>query len=162
MSQPITQHSVVAMHYTLTDDAGAVIDSSRGREPLSYLHGAGNIVPGLEKAMTGRRAGESFQVDVLPAEGYGERDPDRVQQVPRAAFQGVDDIQPGMQFQAGGRGQHGMMVVVTAVDGEQVTVDANHPLAGATLHFAIEITDVRSATAQEIAHGHVHAHGHDH
>lgn len=162
MSLSAAHQHVVAMHYTLTNDAGEVLDSSQGREPLAYLHGAGNIVPGLEKAISGRKAGDKFSVSVAPAEGYGEHDPERVQDVPRSAFQGVDDIQPGMQFQAGnGRGQ-GMPVVVTKVDSQTVTIDANHPLAGVTLHFAIEITEVRAATAQELAHGHVHAHGHDH
>ena len=157
----IAVQSVVSMHYTLTDDAGEILDSSSGREPLVYLHGAGNIVTGLERALTGRRAGEQFKVAVSAAEGYGERDPQMIQVVPRSAFQGVDQLQPGMQFQAGGGG-HGPTVVVTKIEGDEVTIDANHPLAGATLHFAIEVTDVRPATAQELAHGHVHAHGHDH
>lgn len=154
----IADRCVASFHYTLTDDAGAVIDSSQDREPMSYLHGAGMIVPGLESAMEGRRAGEAFNVDVPPAQGYGLRDEGLVQAVPRAAFQGVDTVEPGMQFQAQGP-QGALTVTVREVGDDTVTVDANHPLAGATLHFAIEVTDVREASEDEIAHGHAHGPG---
>lgn len=158
----IAQNSVAAFHYTLTDDDGQVIDSSQGRDPLSYLHGKGNIVPGLEKQMEGREVGAKFVADVAPEEGYGVRHDELMQQVPRAAFQGVDDIQPGMQFQGNGP-QGPINVTVSKIENDVVFIDANHPLAGKTLHFAIEVTDVREATAEELEHGHVHgAGGHHH
>ena len=158
----IAESSVASFHYTLTDDQGQVLDSSEGREPLTYLHGVGQIVPGLEKAMTGRQAGDQFKVDVAPEEGYGVHHAELTQSVPREAFQGEEDIQPGMQFQ--GHGPQGVInVTVTAVDDQVVHIDGNHPLAGKTLHFAIEVTDVRAATEEELAHGHVHGEGgHEH
>lgn len=158
----IAQNTVAAFHYTLTDDQGQVIDSSEGREPLTYIHGGGNIVPGLEKQMEGRSAGDKFTADVAPEEGYGVHHSELMQEVPREAFQGVEDIQPGMQFQ--GRGPQGEInVTVTKVENDKVFIDGNHPLAGKTLHFAIEVTDVRDASAEELEHGHVHgASGHHH
>lgn len=158
----IADQRVVLMHYTLTNDKGEVLDSSRGSEPLAYLHGGGNIIPGLEKALLGKQAGDKLNVKVEPAEGYGERRDELVQQVPKRAFQGVKDIKVGMSFQAQGE-QGPMRVVVTHVIGDMVTVDANHPLAGETLTFDVEITEVRAATAEEMQHGHVHgAGGHHH
>lgn len=158
----IARDSVAAFHYTLTDDQNQVIDSSAGRDPLTYLHGGGQIVPGLEKQLEGRSAGDKFTADVVPEEGYGVHHPELMQQVPRSAFQGVEDIQPGMQFQ--GRGPQGEInVTVTRVEDDKVFIDGNHPLAGKTLHFAIEVTDVRAASEEELAHGHVHgAGGHHH
>ncbi|EIL95998.1 MULTISPECIES: FKBP-type peptidyl-prolyl cis-trans isomerase [Rhodanobacter] len=154
----IAQNTVAAFHYTLTDDAGQVIDSSNGREPLTYMHGKGQIVPGLEKQMEGRKAGDKFNADVAPAEGYGEHQAELMQEVPREAFQGVEDIQPGMQFQ--GQGPQGVVnVTVTKVEDGKVHIDGNHPLAGKTLHFAIEVADVREATKEELEHGHVHGEG---
>jgi FKBP-type peptidyl-prolyl cis-trans isomerase SlyD len=158
----IAQKTVAAFHYTLTDDEGQVIDSSEGREPLTYIHGNGQIVPGLEKQMEGRKAGEKFTADVAPAEGYGEHHAELMQEVPKSAFQGVEDIQPGMQFQ--GQGPQGEInVTVSKVEGDTVFIDGNHPLAGKTLHFAIEVADVRDASTEELEHGHVHgAGGHQH
>jgi FKBP-type peptidyl-prolyl cis-trans isomerase SlyD len=158
----IADRTVASFNYTLTNDAGEVLDASAGREPLTYLHGVGNIVAGLEKAMTGKKAGDKFKVDVTPEEGYGVHNPGLVQVVPRDAFRGVDKLQTGMQFRADSdRGP--MTVVITGIEGEQVTVDGNHPLAGTTLHFAIEITEVREASVEEVLHGHVHgAGGHHH
>ncbi|WP_455199145.1 FKBP-type peptidyl-prolyl cis-trans isomerase [Kaarinaea lacus] len=155
MSLLIGKDCVVSIHYTLTDDAGTVLDSSRQGDPLKYLHGANNIIPGLENELTGKATGASMQVTVAPEDGYGEHIPDAVQTVPRSAFEGVEDIQPGMQFQT--EGPHGVqIIVVTEVQDEEVTIDANHPLAGKTLHFDVSIEDVRDATPEEIAHGHVH------
>jgi FKBP-type peptidyl-prolyl cis-trans isomerase SlyD len=154
----IAENTVASFHYTLTNDAGEVLDSSRGREPLLYLHGAGNIVPGLEQAMEGRGPGDTFKVDVAPDQGYGKRHGGLIQKVPREAFQGVDSVEVGMQFQASGP-QGAMSVTITAIDGDQVTVDGNHPLAGETLHFDIEVAEVRAASAEEMAHGHVHGEG---
>jgi FKBP-type peptidyl-prolyl cis-trans isomerase SlyD len=157
----IAENTVASFHYTLTNDAGEVLDTSRGREPLAYLHGAGNIVPGLEEAMVGHKAGDSFKVDVAPEDGYGNHHEGLVQDVPRAAFQGVDEIEPGMSFQANTpQGVHS--VTVTKVTSEMVTVDGNHPLAGQTLHFDVEVTDVRAASAEELQHGHVHGPGGHH
>lgn len=158
----IAENTAVTFHYTLTSDAGEVIDSSSGREPLAYLHGAGTIVPGLESAMEGRAPGDRFEVKVSPEEGYGPRHEGMIQSVPRSAFQGVDRIEVGMQFQARGP-QGSMSVTVTEVSDEQVTVDGNHPLAGQNLNFAIEVVSVREASAEEIAHGHIHGPGdHEH
>lgn len=154
----IAQNSVVAFHYTLTNDAGEVLDSSEGREPLTYLHGSGNIIPGLEKELEGRQNGDKLQVAVSPEEGYGETQPALVQEVPRDAFQGVESIEPGMQFQAQTQGGP-LMVTVTQIEGDTVTVDGNHPLAGQKLNFDVEIAEVREATAEEVEHGHVHGEG---
>jgi len=154
----IADRCVVSIHYTLKNDQGDVLDSSEGHEPLAYLHGAGNIVPGLEQALAGRRAGEKLSVKVSPEQGYGVRDESLVQQVPRRAFQGVKDLEPGMRFHADSR--HGpMLVSVTRVQGDMVTVDGNHQLAGETLNFDIAIQDVRAATEEELGHGHVHGPG---
>jgi len=156
----IAANRVAYIHYTLTDDGGNVLDSSSGGEPLMYLHGSGNIVPGLEKALEGKATGDSFKVSVSPAEGYGARDEALVQQVPRRAFKGVRDLQPGMRFQT--QGAHGTFTV-KQVSGDMVTVDGNHALAGQTIHFAIEVTKVRDATAEEVMQGHAHgAGGHHH
>ena len=156
MSLLIGDNLVVSMHYKLTDNEGNVLDSSEGSEPLTYLHGAGNIIPGLEKALVGKVEGDTQQVTVEPAEAYGEVMPELTQTVDKAAFQGVESVEVGMSFEAqtsDGSVQH---IVVTKVDGEQVTVDANHPLAGVVLNFDVEIVSVREATEEEISHGHVH------
>jgi FKBP-type peptidyl-prolyl cis-trans isomerase SlyD len=157
----IAEHTVALFNYTLTNHAGEVIDTSEGRAPLAYLHGAGNIVPGLEKEMTGKRVGDKFNVIVKPEEGYGMPNDMMIQVVPKAAFQGVDTLEVGMEFQAQ-TPQGPMSVVVTKVENDEVTVDGNHPLAGQTLHFAIEVTQVRAASPQELSHGHVHGEGGHH
>lgn len=157
----IAERTVASFHYTLTDDAGRVIDSSSGHAPLTYLHGAGNIVPGLEKAMVGRSAGDAFDVVVAPEEGYGEPNEMLVQIVPRAAFEGVEELAVGMEFQAH-TPQGPMSVSIAKIEGDEITVDGNHPLAGRTLHFAIEVTDVREASLEEVMHGHVHGEGGHH
>lgn len=158
----IAERTVASFHYTLTDDAGTVIDSSSGAAPLTYLHGVGNIVPGLEKAMEGHRAGDRFDVLVAPEEGYGTPNEMLVQVVPSEAFQGVDRIEVGMQFQAQ-TPQGAISVVIAKIEDGMVTVDGNHPLAGQNLHFAIEVVEVRDATVEEVVHGHVHgAGGHNH
>ena len=158
----IAAQCVALFHYKLTNDQGEVIDSSDGREPLAYLHGGGNIVVGLENALEGRTAGDKFSVSVDPEQGYGEHNEALVQTVPRSMFQGVDQIETGMRFQA--QSDHGpVSVVVTEVTDENVTVDGNHALAGETLNFEIEVTEVREASAEELEHGHVHGPGgHEH
>ncbi len=157
----IAANCVAYIHYTLKDDAGAVIDSSAGGEPLAYLHGAGNIVPGLEKALEGKQAGEKLAVKVAPEEGYGARDEALVQQVPRRSFEGVRELKPGMRFHA--QTQQGpVAVTITQVLGDMVTVDGNHALAGVTLNFEVEVARVREATPEELIHGHVHGPGGHH
>jgi len=158
----IQKDKVVSIDYTLTGDNGQVLDSSNGREPLAYLHGAGNIIPGLESALEGKDEGDELNVQIPPDQAYGQRDERMVQPVPRTAFQGVADIQPGMQFQAQTNAGPRLITVV-GVEGDQVTIDANHPLAGATLKFDVKIVNVRDATSEEMSHGHVHgAGGHQH
>ncbi|MGM0671399.1 peptidylprolyl isomerase [Thioalkalivibrio sp.] len=154
----VAQNAVVAIHYTLTNDAGEKIDSSEGREPLAYLHGQGQIVPGLEKELEGKAAGDKVQAKVSPEEGYGEKIDAMVQEIPMEAFQGVDSVEPGMQFQA--QTENGpLTVTVTKVEGDTATVDGNHPLAGETLNFDVEIVEVREASAEELEHGHAHGEG---
>jgi FKBP-type peptidyl-prolyl cis-trans isomerase SlyD len=158
----VNKDKVVSIDYTLTSDAGQVLDSSQGKAPLEYLHGAGNIIPGLESALQGKTAGEAVKVSVPPAQAYGERDERMVQPVPRTAFQGIDRIEPGMQFQANTQGGP-RIVTIVGVNADQVTVDANHPLAGQTLNFDVKVIDVRDATQEELSHGHAHgAGGHQH
>ena len=154
----IADRTVAAFHYTLTDDAGAVIDSSQGSDPLTYLHGKGHIVPGLEQAMVGRAAGDKFQVSVAPEEGYGAHDPEHMIQVPREALASVPDLAIGMQIQANSP-QGTMIFTVAKIEVESVTLDGNHPLAGQTLHFDVEVMDVREASVEEVLHGHVHGPG---
>lgn len=156
MSLLIGDNLVVSMHYELTDNDGTVLDSSKDAEPLPYLHGAGNIIPGLEKALVGKTQGDSLQVTVEPAEGYGEVAPELINTVDRSAFQGVESIEVGMAFEAQGADGSVQRIIVKDVDGDEITVDANHPLAGVTLNFDVEIVSVREATEEEIAHGHVH------
>lgn len=156
MSLLIGDNLVVSMHYKLTDDDGNVLDSSESSKPLSYLHGAGNIIPGLEKALIGKVKGDSLQVTIEPAEGYGEVMPDLIQTVEKSVFQGAESVEVGMVFEAkspNGSIQH---IVVKEVNGDEVTIDGNHPLAGVMLHFDIDIVDVREAMKEEISHGHPH------
>lgn len=157
----ITKDSVASFHYTLKDDDGNTIDTSEGQEPLPYLHGAGNIVPGLERELEGCVIGDKLSVVVKPLDGYGELNETLMQELPKSMFAGVDDIQAGMDFHADtDNGQQ--MVTVTKVEGDTVTVDGNHPLAGKNLHFDIEVTEVREASSEELEHGHVHGpDGHD-
>jgi FKBP-type peptidyl-prolyl cis-trans isomerase SlyD len=158
----ITADRVVLIHYTLKDDKGTVIDTSAGGEPLAYIQGHGNLVAGLEQALEGKRDGTKLAVSVPPPDGYGMRDETLIQRVPKRTLQGSGEIKKGMQFH--GRTGDGMRVLtVTAVAGDMVTLDGNHPLADQTLHFDVEVVSVRDATAEELEHGHVHgAGGHHH
>jgi FKBP-type peptidyl-prolyl cis-trans isomerase SlyD len=158
----VARDAVVLIHYTLTNEAGEVLDSSAGGEPLAYLHGGGNIIGGLEEALEGKAAGDKLVVALPAAKAYGVHDASLVQQVPRRAFQGVKELKLGMRFTAqtdsGPRA-----VIVTRVVGDMVTVDGNHPLAGQALTFDVAIESVRAATAEELTHRHVHgAGGHHH
>lgn len=144
----IGHETVVTIHYTLTDEKGTVLDSSVGEEPLRYIHGTGQMVPGLEKALQGKSAGDSLKVSVIPAEGYGDRDEELVQKVPRKEFP-VDDVEVGMHFQT--RGKQGTRIVtVMATDADSITIDGNHPLAGTTLNFDVQVVEVRAATPEDL------------
>lgn len=159
----IAQHKVVTIHYKVTDSNNdEVIDSSENGEPMTYLHGARNIIPGLEQALEGKSVGDELEVTVEPADAYGERSDDRVQQVPIDAFQEMEKIEPGMAVTAQ-TDQGQINLVVIEVDETTVTVDANHPLAGKMLKFEVKIEAVRDASEEEMEHGHVHGPGgHDH
>ena len=150
----IADARVASIHYTLTDDAGKVIDKSPETQPLAYFHGAGNIVPGLERALSGKQPGDSLQVDVEPEAGYGPRNEELIKVVPRSVFKGVDRIEPGMQFRAESQSGPLLVTVVEAGD-DKVTIDGNHPLAGQTLHFDVEVAAVREASEEEKQEGRV-------
>ncbi len=156
------QNSVVLMDYTVKDDEGNMIDTSAGQEPLAFILGMGNIIPGLEKAFVGKQKGDAFVVRVKPEDGYGERDDSLIEIVPRAQFSGIKDLRVGMQLQA--QTDEDMMVVtVVKLTDKEVTVDANHPLAGKILNFDVKVVEVRGATSEELNHGHVHGlGGHNH
>lgn len=153
----ITKHKVASIHYTLTDNDGNVLDSSAGREPLTYIQGIGNLIPGMEEGLEGKTKGEKFNLKVSPEKGYGVKDDALTQKVPRSAF-GTQEVKVGMQFQT----NQGGVVTVTHVGLSEVTVDANHPLAGVELNFAVEVLEIRNATDEEISHGHVHGPGGHH
>lgn len=157
----IANNTVVSIHYTLTNDEGEVLDTSRGNSPLTYLHGAGNIIKGLENALTGKKAGDALTATIEPEDAYGEYSEDYVQVLPRQAFQNLDDVEPGMQFHAD-IGFGPQIITILQIDEDGVVVDGNHQLAGETLTFDVEITEVRPATAEEISHGHVHGPGGHH
>jgi FKBP-type peptidyl-prolyl cis-trans isomerase SlyD len=154
----ISDKKVVSIHYTLTNDKGEVLDSSSGKEPLSYLHGNKNIIIGLENALAGKDVGAKFNITVPPEEAYGIHNESLIQVIPKNVFQGIENIEAGMQFQA--KSEQGVQIVtVTKVDGDKITVDGNHALAGETLTFDVEVTDIREATKEELQHGHVHGPG---
>lgn len=153
----LEDNKVGLIEYTLTDETGETLDASNGN-PLAYLHGHGNLIPGLEKELVGKTVGDKFTTTVPAADAYGERVEQLVQTVPQEMFQGVDSIEVGMRFEA--QSEQGMhSVEVTAVEDGKVTVDGNHPLAGLPLTFDIEVVGVRSATDEEIEHGHAHGEG---
>jgi FKBP-type peptidyl-prolyl cis-trans isomerase SlyD len=154
----IHQNSVVTFHYTLSGEDGQTLETTREREPMLYLHGAGNIIPGLEKAMDGRSAGDSFSVTVAPEEAYGPRAPSKVQRVPAKHFPQPKKLKPGQVVRLNTR-RGPMQAVVLKVGRFNIDIDVNHPLAGRTLTFDVEIVDVRDATPDEIAHRHAHGPG---
>jgi FKBP-type peptidyl-prolyl cis-trans isomerase SlyD len=153
----VSENKVVSIHYDLTDNQGESLDSSREREqPLDYLHGAGNIIPGLEQALEGKAEGDAMKVTIEPADAYGEPQEALIQQVPREMLSDIEGLQVGMQLQASSeQGQH--TVVVREIKDDNVTIDANHPLAGVTLNFDVEVVAIRDASSEEIEHGHVHS-----
>jgi FKBP-type peptidyl-prolyl cis-trans isomerase SlyD len=159
----IANGSVVGIDYSLHLGDGQVVDSSQPGDPLTYLHGEGQIVPGLESALEGLEVGDKKQVVVAPAEGYGEHDPRGVQEVPLGAFPPGFSPQVGMELTAEGQDGHPVPFSIREVKPENVVIDLNHPLAGKTLHFEVTVREVRAATPEEISHGHAHgADGHEH
>lgn len=158
----IAENAVVVIDYTLKDDEGKVIDSSEGKEGLAYLHGAQNIIPGLENALAGKAVGDSLQVTIPPEEGYGVHDESKIQPVDKAMFEGAGDLAVGMDYYA--QGPDGEMLTITIVEitDEHIVVDGNHPLAGKNLHFDVKVTEVREPSAEELEHGHVHGPGGHH
>jgi len=151
----IKKDRVVTIDYSLRDDTGRLIDSSAEAEPLVYLHGNENIIPGLEKELEGKNPGESIACSIAPEDAYGDRDEALVFKVQKKDFGENVEVAPGMQFEA--HGENGVQIVtVVKIEGEDVMLDANHPLAGETLHFDVKVVDVREATSEELEHGHVH------
>jgi len=155
----IAPNCVVAIHYSLTNESGVELDSSAGQDPLEYLHGAGNIIQGLETALEGAAEGEAVEVTLQPEQAYGELNPELIQLVPHEAFEGVDEVKVGMQFQASGPEGEAHRVFVEEVQDQGVLINANHPLAGQVLNFAVQVDSVRPATEQELQHGHAHGEG---
>lgn len=147
---------IVSIHYKLTDSDGEVIDSSEGQDPLMYLHGANNIIHGLERALEGKVVGDQLNVTIQPEDGYGPVNPDLIQTVPRSAFQNVEKVEPGMKFEASAPGGEPTLVTVERVTQDEVTVNGNHPLAGQVLNFDVSVSDIREASEDEADHGHVH------
>ena len=158
----IESPKVVTLNYTLTDDQGAVIDQSEDGS-FVYIHGANSIIPGLENALSGKKAGDELSVSVAPEDAYGERSDAMLQQVPKSMFEDQSQVEVGMQFHAQGPNGETLVVTVTEVSDDNVTIDGNHPLAGAQLNFDVKVVDVREATEEEVDHGHVHGpEGHHH
>jgi FKBP-type peptidyl-prolyl cis-trans isomerase SlyD len=159
MTMTIANNKVVTLDFTVKNaDTNEVIETSEGGEPLLYLHGFNNLVPGLEKALAGKNVGEAFDVAVNAEEGYGVRDDSMIQQVPMKAFEGAEKVEVGMAFTADGpEGQ--VVVEVTNIENDMVTIDANHPLASVNLAFSGAIKDIRDASQEELEHGHVHGEG---
>ena len=158
----IAENKVVTLNYTLTNNEGTILDKSND-DSFLYLHGASNIIPGLENALIGKTVGDELKVTVEPEEGYGERDNTRVESVPRDMFPEDSEIESGTQFHA--EGPDGQMITVTveSIEGDIVTIDANHPLAGVQLNFDVKVIGIRDASAEELEHGHAHGpEGHHH
>ena len=155
----IENNKVVSIDYTLTLDDGEILDSSAGKDPLSYIHGLGHIIPGLENALLGKKSGEAFMVSINPEDAYGVYNEELVQKIPRTYFESGVEIVPGMQFSS--EGKEGFVTVIE-VEKENIVVDGNHPLAGQKLTFDIKITNVREASSEELSHGHVHGPGGHH
>ncbi len=158
----IEDKKIVVVNYTLTTDDGEVLDQSNDGS-FAYLHGADNIVAGLENALTGKAVGDTLNVKVLPDEGYGDRNDEMVQVVGKEMFESDDELEVGSQFHAEGPDGQPIMITVAAIEGDDITIDGNHPLAGLNLNFDVSIIDIRDASEEEISHGHVHgADGHHH
>ena len=154
----IQNQKVVTIDYVLKDDKGELIDESQDGS-FCYLHGANNIIPGMESALTGKVVGDEFNLVIEPADAYGEYNPNMTQTVERAMFDTNEELQVGMQFHAQNEQGHMIAITISKIDGDNITIDGNHPLAGVTLHYDIKVIDVRDATDDELSHGHVHQHG---
>ncbi len=158
----VAKNKVVGIDYKLTDGTGKMIDSSDNHGPLFYIQGTGSLIPGLETALEGKKAGDNLKVAIAAKDGYGERNDSLCQNVPRAQFESTEGLELGMQFEVETE-QGELVVTVTKIEGDTVTVDGNHPLAGMDLNFDVTVKEVREASAEELAHGHVHGeHGHHH
>lgn len=157
----ITKDCAAFFNYILKDSAGNLLDQSENGSPLGYIHGLGHIIPGLEKVMEGKIKGDKFKIEIAPPDAYGDKREELVQVVPRDQFPESEDLELGMQFQVDSP-QGPFVVTVTELKTESVTVDGNHPLAGVTLNFDVEVTEVRTATPEELAHGHIHGPGGHH
>lgn len=151
----------VSIHYILTDSTGKQLDSSRDEDPMVYLHGSGQIISGLENALLGKNIGDKFKTTIVPVDAYGEKREDMLQIVPMTMFEGMDKVEVGMQFHADAS-QGVNVVTVTKIEGDEVTIDGNHPLAGETLTFDVEVMDIRPATEDELNHKHIHGEGCNH
>lgn len=157
----ISKNSVVSIDYILTDAKGEVLDRSSKGKPLQFIHGLGHLIPGLEKALEGKAAGESLQAKIPHAEGYGARDESLMQSLPKDNFEEIPDLKVGMELEA--EGDEGIRIItVVGIEGDKVIVDGNHPLAGVDLNFDVNIVAVRAATTDELGHGHVHGPGGHH
>ena len=158
----VSAKKIVSIDYTLKDDEGNVVDSSKGGDPLVYLHGSNNIIPGLEKSLEGKSAGEELQVRIPPEEAYGMRDLSKIETVNKSLF-GDENIKLGAQYHAAGPNNEHIVVTVVEIQDDIVTIDGNHPLAGIHLNFDVKVVEVRDATEEELSHGHAHGPGgHNH
>ncbi|MFK7809443.1 MAG: peptidylprolyl isomerase [Saprospiraceae bacterium] len=158
----IQNNCVVGIDYTLTDSDGAVVDTTLDREPLLYLHGAANLLPGMEKALEGKTEGDKFKLTLTPEEAFGVRDEALMHRVPTAELQHIENLQEGSQIQAQSESGNQIYTVIL-IENEEVTLDGNHPLAGVTLNFDVDVKSVRAATDEEVEHKHAHgAGGHSH
>ena len=157
----VAENKVISIHYTLTNDNDEILDQSDTGQPLVYLHGANNIIPGLEKALLGKVSGDKLNVRILPEDGYGLRQEHMVNTVQKSMFDGIDKVEVGMQFHAEGN-TGPVIVTVSEMNGDEITIDGNHPLAGEALTFDVKITDIRDATADELDNGHIHGPGCNH
>jgi FKBP-type peptidyl-prolyl cis-trans isomerase SlyD len=153
----VKKDAVVEMHYTLKNDAGEVVDSSKGQDPMPFIQGRGNIIPGLEKALEGMKVGDTCDVSVKPEDGYGVHHAEGIQEIPKEALQGIENLEIGMELQSQDEQGNPFIVRVEEIKDDAIIINANHPLAGETLHFNLSIESVREATVQELSHGHVHS-----
>ena len=153
----VKKDAVVEMHYTLKNDSGSVIDSSEGKDPMPFIQGHGNIIPGLESALEGMKIGESCDISVKPEDAYGVHHSEAIQEIPMGALKGIDNLEVGMELQSQDEKGNPFIVHIKEINKDTVTVDGNHPLAGETLHFSVSIENVREASKEELEHGHVHS-----
>ncbi len=157
----ISKNSVVSIDYILTDAKGEILDQSSEGHPLAFIHGTGQLIPGLEKALVGKAKGDALKAEVPCAEAYGIRDNSLIQVLPKSDFEEIEELEVGLELEA--ESEDGIRIItVTKVEGDTITVDGNHPLAGVDLTFDVKIVDVREATQEELGHGHVHGPGGHH